>query len=284
MDTGEAGTQFEVSMEQSGSNDNRPSCLSTTGKSRGVKKSSMDVPTAYQYEIREKLAMSGTPTHDLFGNWWEGLDTRLSQAEVRPIERATAERIILEYEWLGTMPPFIQHMFGIFFEDHCGGVVIFSQRTEWNLENASKSVIPEDALYLSRGACTHWTPKNSASFLISRACKILSPCTVLAYADVTAGEIGQIYQALNWYCFPSEKTDPTGYFINGKSISTRTLRARHGTHDYNTLKRIYGGQELTPIPRKIRYVGVYGDRGYRRYWYRRLNPQSKPYPKRKIRE
>lgn len=231
---------------------------------------------AHQRVIREREEQ--VPALDIFGRWWEGVDLTLQKTEIRKIDRPTCEAIILRYEWLGTMPPFIDSMYGIFFEGYCGGALVFSQRTESNLINTSVSIIPEDALYLSRGACTHWTPKNTASYFIARVCARLAPCTVLAYADVTAGEVGQIYQALNWYCFPSEKTDPTGYIINGVSISTRTLRSRLGTQKYSVIRDAYGlDATIIPVPRKIRYLGVYGDRRFKRGWRLKLVQHHKPY-------
>lgn len=233
---------------------------------------------AHQRLIREQI--SDAPPLDLFGEWWGDLNLSLQDTEIREIDRPTAEKIILEYEWLGTMPPFINKMFGIFFDGHCGGALVFSQRTESNLDNAKLSVIPEDALYLSRGACVHWTPQNTASFFIASVCQSLGNVSVLAYADITAGEIGQIYQALNWYCFKSDKSDATGYIIDGKSISTRTLKSRFGTQDRQFIQSMYPEKELIPVPRKLKYVGVYGNRRWRRQMHTRLKPHSIPYPKR----
>lgn len=233
---------------------------------------------AHQRIIRDNE--TNNPTPDLFGSWWEPLDLALQHTVIRPIDRPTCEEIILKYEWLGTMPPFIEHMFGIFFDGHCGGALVFSQRTEQNLENTKHSPIPEDALYLSRGACSHWTPRNTASYFISAVGNLLAPCTTLAYADITAGEIGQIYQALGWYHFASEKTDPTGYIIDGKSVSTRTLRSRFGTQKFQTIREAYPNSIITPVPRKLKYVGVYGDRRWKKKWDKLLSIDSKPYPKR----
>tara|TARA_R110002020_G_scaffold208685_5_gene414514 strand:+ start:151 stop:1017 length:867 start_codon:yes stop_codon:yes gene_type:complete len=233
---------------------------------------------AHQRIIREQEQENPTP--DLFGSWWEGLDLTLNNTVIREIDRETCEAIILTYEWLGTMPPFIDKMYGIFFEGHCGGALVFSQRTEANLENAALSVIPPDARYLSRGACAHWTPMNTASYFISAVCNEIAPSTVLAYADITAGEIGQIYQALGWYHFKSNKTDAAGYIIDGKSISTRTLKSRFGTQDFNVIKQMYPASEIVKVPRKLKYVGVYGDRRWKSKWRKQLEPHSLPYPKR----
>jgi hypothetical protein len=55
------------------------------------------------------------------------------------------------------------------------------------------------ALCIERGACVHWAPPNSASFVISRACKLVYRMTGIArffgYADPAAGEYGGVYQA-----------------------------------------------------------------------------------------
>ena len=77
---------------------------------------------AHQKLIRERKA---SEDNDLFGQWWESIDRSIDKAEVREIDRATCEAIILEYEWLGCMPAVVWHMYGIFFDGHCGGVVCY---------------------------------------------------------------------------------------------------------------------------------------------------------------
>jgi len=58
------------------------------------------------------------------------------------------------------------------------------------------------ALCLERGGCVHWAPRNAASFLISRAVKLIHRtkriARFFAYADPAAGEYGAVYQAANW--------------------------------------------------------------------------------------
>ena len=55
---------------------------------------------------------------------------------------------------------------------------------------------------LARGACVHWAHPHAASFLIPEACKLAAKAfgwrVFNAYADSTAGEIGTVYQAVNW--------------------------------------------------------------------------------------
>ncbi len=235
---------------------------------------------AHQYKIRcqkEREDMG-----DLFGKWWEGEDFSLQNSDVERIDAKTAASIILEYEWLGTMPPFIVECFGLYFPTKdfgrvLGGAIVFSRRMEQNLIDAGtlKSVIPDDAIYLSRGACAHWTPKNSASNMIARAAKQFGNCTILAYSDPSAGEIGSIYQGLNWHYLgaTADHSDPSGFQIDGKFHSTRVLRM----YSTERVKEVYPNSTIVPSERKHRYVGVYGTSSYRRKTNQYLSAQAKPY-------
>ena len=67
---------------------------------------------AHQRIIREKKSQE-TP-HDLFGNYWDNINTDIDNGIIKVIDYQTAKKIILEYEWLGTMGT-TQYHFGIFF-------------------------------------------------------------------------------------------------------------------------------------------------------------------------
>ncbi len=239
---------------------------------------------AWQYEIRKQKEQAGVA--DMFGNWWENENVTLDNSDVERITPETAASIILEYEWLGTMPPFIVQCFGLYFPSKSlgrvlGGAIVFSQRMEQNLIDAGtlKSVIPDDALYLSRGACAYWTPKNSASNMISRAAKQMGDCTILAYSDPSAGEIGSIYQGLNWHYLGAteDHSDPSGFQIDGKFYSTRALRM----YSLKRVQEAFPNSTVVPSERKRRYVGVYGKPSYRRGMNKYLSQHSKPYVNRK---
>jgi hypothetical protein len=236
--------------------------------------------TAYQYEIR--VQKERQDSGDLFGKWWEFENLDLQNSDVERITPQTAASIILEYEWLGTMPPFIVECFGLYFPSKSlgrvlGGAIVFSQRMEQNLIDAGtlKSIIPDDALYLSRGACAYWTPKNSASNMISRAAKQMGDCTILAYSDPSAGEVGSIYQALNWHYLgqTEDHSDPSGFQIDGKFYSTRSLRM----YSQKRVEEAFPKSVVVPSERKHRYVGVYGKPAFRRQMNNYLSQHSKPY-------
>tara|TARA_R110000737_G_scaffold152341_7_gene181654 strand:- start:1613 stop:2350 length:738 start_codon:yes stop_codon:yes gene_type:complete len=236
--------------------------------------------TAWQYELREKSRASDQG--DLFGRWWEELNLDIQSSTVQRITPDTAKQIILKYEWLGTMPPFIQDCFGLYFEGPLGltlgGAIVFSQRLEANLKDAEhmkKTVIPPEAVYLSRGACAWWTPKNSASYMIANAAKQMGNVSVLAYADPDAGEVGSIYQALNWvYVGPTkDHSDPSGFYVDGKFRSTRDLKM----YSTKRVQAAYPQSEVKASARKHRYLGIYGDKRWRKSMSARMEPHALPY-------
>jgi len=162
----------------------------------------MTVGIAHQYKIREKK--SRMKSNSLFKDYWEDLNLDLDKATVKKISRDVAEKIILEYEWLGTMSNTSKH-YGIFFGNVCGGVVCYGNNCTANF-NVPKEfgLTIKEVWTLARGACTHWTPKGSASKLIAQSLKLFKQDVpeaqvVIAYSDTNAGEIGTVYQATNWY-------------------------------------------------------------------------------------
>jgi hypothetical protein len=119
---------------------------------------------AHQSSIREQR--SETDKYKMFGAYWDDLDLELSHSVVKPISFKTAKVIIEEYEWLGCMPSIVWYCFGIYFSGVCGGVVVFGPEYSENLGVWDKYDYTGKMILLSRGACIHWTPKNTASRLI----------------------------------------------------------------------------------------------------------------------
>lgn len=117
---------------------------------------------------------------------------------VEQIGRIEASGVISKYEWLGTMGRTI-HFVGLFSPcRELEGVACFGYGPQGDI----RRVIGEPAWCLERGACVHWAPPNAASYLISRACKLVRRLTKVdifyAYGDPMAGEYGAVYQACNW--------------------------------------------------------------------------------------
>ncbi len=182
----------------------------------------------YQHCIAQQKRSMDHPT-----NW-----TCLTGALVREISRSESREIILEYEWLRTMGRAIA-CYGLFLNDQLIGVANFG----WPAGAASRDICGSEhrklAVCLERGACVHWAPKNSASFLISRATKAASQRfgwkIFYAYADEDAGEIGVVYQACNWFYIgrgcgrePGRLREdfitPFGQRVSGRSLRRRKLK------------------------------------------------------------
>ena len=139
---------------------------------------------AHQRIIREQKAKENPLS--LFPEKPDIID--LKKAVVRKINYQTAEKIIIEYEWLGNMPTYCTHYFGIYFNGICGGVVVFGIGIPKNVleDICGKEHLPEVRV-LTRGACVHWTPTGSATKLIANSLKLLKKegyKIIVAYSDV----------------------------------------------------------------------------------------------------
>ena len=131
---------------------------------------------AHQRIIREKKSQE-TP-HDLFGNYWDNINTDIDNGIIKVIDYQTAKKIILEYEWLGTMGT-TQYHFGIFFDGNCAGVVCYGYFQAMNTNSGGHPYAPyigekysKQGIQLSRGACVHWSHKHTGSKLIGTTFKI----------------------------------------------------------------------------------------------------------------
>lgn len=239
---------------------------------------------AHQRIIREQKEVSNKGQLSFFPT--EPQNANLKTATVKEITTGLAEKIILEYEWLGTMPPRITRCYGIFFDGFIGGALVFAKNPGDNLVGYKNSIVPKETLYLARGACLHWTPKNTASKFISEVARnFLGNCTILAYADETAGEIGTIYQSLNWFYLGKSSGGPTGFIVDGERITAKNFKRRNNFRvgqGIEDIKKFYPDSDIVPLQRKRRYIGVYGDKRFKKKMVNHFNKYSKRYPKRNI--
>jgi hypothetical protein len=154
--------------------------------------------TAHQRIIRDEMAREAPqelPFSGLLG---------MRGYTVEEIDADAARPIIMTYEWLGTIGRSTIFVGLISPTRELEGVACFGHGPS----TAIRRVIGSPALCLERGACVHWAPKNAASFLITKACKLVyektggdkhgSTAIFYAYADPMAGEYGGVYQACGW--------------------------------------------------------------------------------------
>ncbi len=257
---------------------------------------------AHQRIIRERKE-SEAAGENLFGAWWEDIDVDISKAEVRETDRATAESIILEYEWLGCMPAVVWHMFGIFFDGNCAGVVCYGPEYSENLGKIgrergvkgadwSKYGFEGKMILLSRGACVHWAHPHAGSALIRRSMKLLPEKyeVVTATVDEAAGEVGTIYQACGFLYVGSmrdgnpnvnsRRLDRDGWLIDGKIWTARSIRARCGTTRIDEVRKVFPDVKKIPQHSKGRYFAFRGNKTVKKAHKRAIEHMIKPYPRR----
>jgi hypothetical protein len=164
----------------------------------------------------------------------------LDGAVVERIPNAEAKEIIERYEWLRKMGSGTIACYGLKINGELLGVACFGkmgQKISQICEGTPNETaeLAQATVCLQRGACVPHAPKNAASFLIRKACRLRSLefgwKIFFAYSDSAAGEVGTVYQASNWfyigtglgrpkgsfhtdYTSPDQKTVLTSYAIN----------------------------------------------------------------------
>ena len=247
---------------------------------------------AHQKVVRDRVAK--TKSGDLFGNWWNDVDTDISKAMVRETTQATAKKIIEEYEWLGCLAAVNWHYYGIFFDNVCGGIACYGQEYIENLGIWDKYDYTGKIILLNRGACVHWAHPHSASKLIRQSMRLLPKkyeivtCTV----DDLAGEIGTIYQACGFDYVGSmrdanpnvnsRKGDRSAWLINGKLYGPRAMRQQFGTTKIDVIKKSHPNVEHIKQNSKGRYFAFRGSKKTKKENRKNIDHLIKPYPKRGV--
>ena len=149
-------------------------------------------------------------------------------------------------------------------------------------------------LLLSRGVCLWWTPKNTASFFITKANKWLYENTdyrvITATVDPMAGEVGTIYQALNWHYVGSmRRANPNvknsdgsrfGVVIDGKLYGSRSIRAMIGSQKKADILAQFPEAKFVRQAEKQRYFTFLGNKKERKELRKNINHLIIAYPKR----
>jgi hypothetical protein len=246
---------------------------------------------AHQYKIRKQKEMEERDSLTFNPN-----NVSLNKTKIEVIDRRTCEKIIDEYEWLGYMPRYTNLHFGIYFEVdgkyHLGGVVAYQPEYGENLGVWDKYGFTNKIIQLSRGVCLWWTPKNTASFFIQRTLEYLkknsSYKVVTATVDSSAGEIGVIYQSLNWHyvgLFGGNLTKTGkeriryGYKIGDKIYNQRHIRERIGSAAKENVMKHFPEAQVVNLGRKKRYFTFIGTKKENNELIKSIENLIKPYPK-----
>jgi hypothetical protein len=110
-------------------------------------------------------------------------------------------------------------------------------------------------------------PPNAASFLVSRAVKMASQeygwRIFYAYADPEAGEVGTIYQAMNWLYIGDTQAVENYKMPDGTILTERGLRQRNAPRRTRA-EVIEAGAEVVTRPPKRKYITFVGTRTERK--------------------
>jgi len=220
----------------------------------------------------------------------------LSNTSIRLIAKSLAKKIIVEYEWLKSMPLITRYCLGIYFridnDEHLGGVLVLSDDYADNTGVWEKYGFDDKIILLSRGVCLWWTPKNTASYFISKAYKWLKNNTkyriITATVDPAAGEIGTIYQSLNWYYVglmsgnynDNKETKRFSVLIDGKLRYSRSIRKEFGTMKKGVILQKYPNAKFISQYRKRRYFYFFDSKSNNKKYYNNIKHIIHPYPKR----
>lgn len=242
---------------------------------------------SHQYKIRVQKSKEELIDFDV-------QDVLFKNSSIRIIDRKICETVINEYEWLGYLPKYTNYHFGLFFKindkEYLGGVVALQPEYGENMGVWDKYGYTGKIIQLSRGVCLWWTPKNSASYMISKIIKFLKKNTkyeiLTATVDGQAGEIGTIYQALGWYyigCMggnimkSGKERIRYSYRINGKLYNQRHLRKMIGSASKENVLKHYPDVEIFNSGRKKRYFKFIKNQNQH---LKSIITLIKPYPKR----
>lgn len=193
--------------------------------------------------------------------------------EVTQITRQQCEPFIIGIHYAKRWPS-ISYAFGLVDKGEVIGVCTFGTPPSSPLRNgiAGAELAPQ-VLELNR-LCLKYNRKNEASFLVSRALKMLPKNRiVISFADTSQGHQGTVYKAANftYHGLSAKRTDwkvKGMEHLHGMTIADEfrgvkdraaAMRAKYGDNFY-----------LQGRPRKHRYIFVTGSVGFRRYAYARI--------------
>jgi len=239
---------------------------------------------AWQYQIKRERE----EYYKNKNNIWDAINKSLKNAVIKPCTRKQAEKIILEYEWLGDMA--VTNIFyGIFFENIMGGTICINSSGSSPNSEKSFGIKKGELSYFARGACAYWTPVGTASKLLSFALKLekkRGAKAAIAYADTDAGEYGTVYQATNWFYIG--KSIPGGadlhysknnYILDGRTMTEYAKRNNMSMDKYR-IELEANGWILQRKNPKHRYFYILADEPLKTVMFNKIKHLIKPYPKR----
>lgn len=237
---------------------------------------------AHQRLIREEKEK--TDLGGLFGY----PDANIKNCLIKEISFQEAKKIIIDYEWLGTMGTTQIH-FGIYFDGVLAGAICFGFfQAMQGYANYVGDNYAKKGIQLSRGACAWWAHEHSASKLIGyglREMKKRGYKFVIAFSDPEAGEIGTVYQATNWHYLGAKSGKHYDlYYKSGKLfMNDRDIFKKLGFRGYKKQVEFISDKphlEIKLRNPKSRYIKLLGSSTDKKNMMIYLQDKILSYPKR----
>jgi len=117
---------------------------------------------------------------------------------VQQISGQQANAVVIKHHYLHRKAP-ISFAFGLYKGPKLMGVVSFGTPPSRHLQMSACPTNPALVLELNRLWVDDLLPRNTESWFVSRALKLMPPRIIVSYADPKFGHFGYIYRALNFY-------------------------------------------------------------------------------------
>jgi hypothetical protein len=138
---------------------------------------------------------------------------------VKDIDKKLASQLCVDNHYLHRRPP-MSFCFGLFCDSDIVGVVTFGTPPSRHLQISVCPVNPSLVIELNRLWVSDDMPRNTESYFIAKALKLLPARIVCSYADTAQGHVGYVYRASNWnyagYTDMDRKTPRYDYVTEGK--------------------------------------------------------------------
>lgn len=174
---------------------------------------------------------------------------------VRSLDSKTA-RETCEREHYLHRKPVVSHAFGLYNGEQLMGVVTFGTPASRHLQLGADPENPSQVIELNRLWIDDAMPKNTGSWFVARAFKMMPPFIVVSYADTVQGHLGYVYRAMNFHYSGwtdmERRTPRLDYIPMTEGAHTRGAASRSGVRE--TVRR-------RP---KVKYWTVTGDKSERR--------------------
>lgn len=137
-----------------------------------------------------------------------------------PITAREAAELVVAYHYMHRRPP-ISFAFGLFDNvDRICGVITFGIPSSRHMLVSACRDDPGNVIELNRLWVSDDMPRNTESWFIAHALRLMPPRIVLSYADTSVGHMGYIYRAANFHYAGwtdmERKTARFDYVVPGK--------------------------------------------------------------------